>query len=155
MSVGAVPGAEAAIVAMATDLNLGLAAELAFEPPRARSCDLLIAIRTSCGDAAEAAGLGGFATAAPAIVRFAGGEGADATAATRSMYEITLTEHPAYQIDVALVARTGLPPLIHTGIAGKGAGVGQVGAGLAVPPPSAFAAALAALAEAVPGPGSR
>ncbi|WP_433240425.1 DUF1116 domain-containing protein [Streptosporangium sp. CA-135522] len=109
----------------------------------------------------ETAGLGGFAmAAAPAIVRFVGGDVSDAMAATRSMYEITLAEHPAYQIpsldfrgtpvgvDVTLVARTGLLPTVNTGIAGRVAGTGQVGAGLVSPPASAFTAALAALAEA-------
>ncbi|MET8051460.1 DUF1116 domain-containing protein [Streptosporangium sp. NPDC005286] len=109
----------------------------------------------------ETAGLGGFAmAAAPAIVRFVGGDVSDATAATRSMYEITLAEHPAYQIpgldfrgtpvgvDVTLVARTGLLPTVNTGIAGRVAGTGQVGAGLVSPPASAFTTALAALAEA-------
>jgi hypothetical protein len=109
----------------------------------------------------ETAGLGGFAmAAAPAIVRFVGGDVADATAATLSMYEITLAEHPAYQIpalgfrgtpagiDVTLVARTGLLPVVNTGIAGRVAGTGQVGAGLVSPPASAFTAALAALASA-------
>ncbi|MEU4533982.1 DUF1116 domain-containing protein [Streptosporangium sp. NPDC023825] len=109
----------------------------------------------------ETAGLGGFAmAAAPAIVRFVGGDVSDATAATRSMYEITLAEHPAYQIpgldfrgtpvgvDVTLVARTGLLPTVNTGIAGRVAGTGQVGAGLVSPPASAFTSALAALAEA-------
>ncbi|GIH90781.1 DUF1116 domain-containing protein [Planobispora siamensis] len=111
----------------------------------------------------ETAGLGGFAmAAAPAIVRFVGGDVSDAVAATRSMYEITLAEHPAYQIpglgfrgtpvgvDVTLVARTGLLPTVNTGIAGRVAGTGQVGAGLVSPPASAFTAALAALADAVP-----
>ncbi|GLW07672.1 hypothetical protein Misp01_28020 [Microtetraspora sp. NBRC 13810] len=109
----------------------------------------------------ETAGLGGFAmAAAPAIVRFVGGDVSDATAATRSMYEITLAEHPAYQIpglgfrgtpvgiDVTLVARTGLLPVVNTGIAGRVAGTGQVGAGLVSPPAAAFTAALDALAEA-------
>ncbi|WP_433361980.1 DUF1116 domain-containing protein [Streptosporangium sp. CA-115845] len=109
----------------------------------------------------ETAGLGGFAmAAAPAIVRFVGGDVSDAMAATRSMYEITLAEHPAYQIpgldfrgtpvgvDVTLVARTGLLPTVNTGIAGRVAGTGQVGAGLVSPPASAFSTALAALAEA-------
>lgn len=109
----------------------------------------------------ETAGLGGFAmAAAPAIVRFVGGEVGDAVAATRSMYEITLAEHPAYQIpglgfrgtpvgiDVTLVARTGLLPVVNTGIAGRVAGTGQVGAGLVSPPASAFTAALDALTEA-------
>ncbi|MFI6454362.1 DUF1116 domain-containing protein [Streptosporangium amethystogenes] len=109
----------------------------------------------------ETAGLGGFAmAAAPAIVRFVGGDVSDAIAATRSMYEITLAEHPAYQIpgldfrgtpvgvDVTLVARTGLLPTVNTGIAGRVAGTGQVGAGLVSPPASAFTTALTALAEA-------
>ncbi|GAA2359681.1 DUF1116 domain-containing protein [Nonomuraea africana] len=107
----------------------------------------------------ETSGLGGFAmAAAPAIVRFVGGEVGDAVTATRSMYEITLAEHPAYQIpglgfrgtpvgiDVALVARTGLLPVVNTGIAGRVAGTGQVGAGLVSPPAEAFIAALNALA---------
>ncbi|MEV6151602.1 DUF1116 domain-containing protein [Nonomuraea sp. NPDC052129] len=107
----------------------------------------------------ETSGLGGFAMAAsPAIVRFVGGEVADAVAATRSMYEITLAEHPAYQIpglgfrgtpvgiDITLVARTGVLPVVNTGIAGRVAGTGQVGAGLVKPPVEAFTAALHALA---------
>ncbi|GAA1254416.1 DUF1116 domain-containing protein [Sphaerisporangium rubeum] len=108
----------------------------------------------------ETGGLGGFAmAAAPAIVRFVGGDVSDAITATRSMYEITLAEHPAYQIpglgfrgtptgiDVTLVARTGVLPVVNTGIAGRVAGTGQVGAGLVSPPAEAFAAALAALAD--------
>ncbi|WP_162795331.1 DUF1116 domain-containing protein, partial [Nonomuraea lactucae] len=113
----------------------------------------------------ETSGLGGFAmAAAPAIVRFVGGEVADAVAATRSMYEITLAEHPAFQIpglgfrgapvgvDVTLVARTGLLPVVNTGIAGRVAGTGQVGAGLVRPPAEAFTAALTALAESAINP---
>ncbi|MEU9830728.1 DUF1116 domain-containing protein [Streptosporangium sp. NPDC048047] len=113
----------------------------------------------------ETAGLGGFAmAAAPAIVRFVGGDVPDAMRATRSMYEITLAEHPVHRIpvlgfrgtpvgvDVTLVARTGLLPAVNTGIAGRVAGTGQVGAGLVSPPASAFTTALTALAEAA-GPG--
>jgi hypothetical protein len=108
----------------------------------------------------ETVGLGGFAmAAAPAIVRFVGGDVADAIAATTSMYEITLAEHPAYQIpglgfrgtpvgiDIALVVRTGILPVVNTGIAGRIAGTGQVGAGLVSPPPSVFVDALTAFAE--------
>jgi hypothetical protein len=113
------------------------------------------------GDSAitETAGLGGFAmAAAPAIVRFVGGEVADALAASRRMYEITVGEHPMYSIpvldfrgtptgiDVAKVVRTGILPQINTGMAGKLAGVGQVGAGLVTPPAEIFPKALAALA---------
>jgi hypothetical protein len=113
------------------------------------------------GDSAitETAGLGGFAmAAAPAIVRFVGGEVADALAASRRMYEITVAEHPMYSIpvldfrgtpcgiDVTKVVRTGILPQINTGMAGKVAGVGQVGAGLVTPPAEIFPKALSALA---------
>jgi hypothetical protein len=117
------------------------------------------------GDSAitETAGLGGFAmAAAPAIVRFVGGTVADALATTRRMYEITLAEHPLYGIpvldfrgtpcgiDVTRVVRTGILPQINTGMAGRVAGTGQVGAGLVTPPAEIFPAALAELARATP-----
>ncbi len=113
------------------------------------------------GDSAitETAGLGGFAMAtAPAIVRFVGGSVPDALATSRRMREITLGENPRWAIpvldfqgtasgiDVAAVCRTGILPQINTGMAGKRAGVGQVGAGLVTPPAAIFPAALAALA---------
>ncbi len=110
----------------------------------------------------ETSGIGGFAmAAAPAIVRFVGGEPADALRNTLTMYEITLTEHPLYQvpvlgfrgtptgIDASLVLRTGIVPVVNTGIAGREPGVGQVGAGLVTPPMSVFADAVHALAERV------
>jgi Protein of unknown function (DUF1116) len=114
----------------------------------------------------ETTGIGGFAmAAAPAIVRFVGGDPADAVRNTLRMYEITLAEHPAYQvpamnfrgtpagIDVTLVARTGIVPVVNTGIAGREPGVGQVGAGLVTPPMSVFADSVRALAgRATPGP---
>jgi hypothetical protein len=108
----------------------------------------------------ETVGIGGMAmAAAPAIVRFVGGDAAEAVRRTEEMYEITLTEHPAYQIpvlgfrgtptgiDAMLVARTGIVPAVNTGIAGREPGVGQVGAGLVTPPMSAFTDAVRALAE--------
>jgi hypothetical protein len=113
------------------------------------------------GDSAitETAGLGGFAmAAAPAIARLVGGSAAGAVATTRRMYEITLAEHPLFQvpalefrgtpagIDVTLVARTGILPQINTGMAGKIAGTGQVGAGLVTPPAAVFADALRGIA---------
>jgi hypothetical protein len=115
------------------------------------------------GDSAitETAGLGGFAmAAAPAIVRFVGGSVAEALATTQRMYEITLAEHPLWQIpaldfrgvpagiDVTRVVRTGILPQINTGMAGKVAGTGQVGAGLVTPPAAVFPTALRALAAA-------
>ena len=115
------------------------------------------------GDSAitETAGIGGFAmAAAPAIVKFVGGDVPFALRATQTMYEITVGEHTAYQvpilefrgtptgIDVAAVARTGILPQINTGMAGRVAGTGQVGAGLVTPPEQCFTQALAALASA-------
>ncbi|GAA2163313.1 CoA ligase [Humibacillus xanthopallidus] len=115
------------------------------------------------GDSAitETAGIGGFAmAAAPAIVKFVGGDVPFALRATQTMYAITVGEHTAYQvpilefrgtptgIDVTAVARTGILPQINTGMAGRVAGTGQVGAGLVTPPAECFTAALAALARA-------
>jgi hypothetical protein len=116
------------------------------------------------GDSAimETGGIGGFAmAAAPAIVKFVGGDVPFALQTTQRMYEITETEHPSFQvpilefrgtptgIDVTKVARTGILPQINTGMAGRVPGTGQVGAGLVTPPPECFPAALAALARAV------
>ena len=117
------------------------------------------------GDSAitETAGMGGLVmAAAPAIVRLVGGDVDFALTTTRTMYEITLGEHPTLQvpilefrgapcgIDAVAVARTGVLPQINTGMAGRVAGTGQVGAGLVTPPAEAFAAAVEALAERVP-----
>jgi len=115
------------------------------------------------GDSAimETLGVGGFSmAAAPAIVRFVGGTVPDALATTRQMYAITVTENPTYTIpvqefrgaptgiDVLSVARTGILPQINTGMAGRVAGTGQVGAGLVKPPQECFENALRALAHA-------
>jgi hypothetical protein len=115
------------------------------------------------GDSAimETYGVGGFAMAsAPAIVRFVGGTVPDALATTERMYQLTLAENPAMAIpimgfrgsptgiDVLKVARTGWLPQINTGMAGRVAGTGQVGAGLVQPPQQCFELALVALAEA-------
>ncbi len=114
------------------------------------------------GDSAitETAGIGGFSMAtAPAIVRFVGGTVPDALATTGRMREITLAANPRWSIpvlefagaptgiDVTKVCRTGILPQINTGMAGRLAGVGQVGAGLVTPPAEIFPKALAALAE--------
>ncbi|GAA1796085.1 DUF1116 domain-containing protein [Nostocoides veronense] len=116
------------------------------------------------GDSAitETGGIGGVAmAAAPAIVKFVGGDVPFALQATQKMYAITEGEHPAYQIpilefrgtptgiDVTKVIRTGILPQINTGMAGRVAGTGQVGAGLVNPPEACFTGALAALARAV------
>jgi uncharacterized protein DUF1116 len=117
------------------------------------------------GDSAitETAGIGGLAMAtAPAIVRFVGGSVPDALATTQRMYDITVGENPAFGIpilefrgtptgiDVAAVVRSGVLPQINTGMAGRVAGTGQVGAGLVTPPMDCFTQALDALAAAAP-----
>jgi hypothetical protein len=114
------------------------------------------------GDSAimETYGVGGFTmAAAPAIVRFVGGTVPDALATTERMYQLTLAENPAMQvpilgfrgsptgIDVLKVARSGWLPQINTGMAGRVAGTGQVGAGLVQPPQQCFEQALRALVE--------
>jgi hypothetical protein len=118
------------------------------------------------GDSAitETVGLGGMAmAAAPAIVGFVGGTAAGAVRRTLEMYEITRGEHPLYRIpilegrgtpagiDATLVVRTGIAPQINTGIAGREAGVGMVGAGLVEAPMECFVKAVRDLAT--PGPG--
>lgn len=113
------------------------------------------------GDSAitETAGIGGFAmAAAPAIVRFVGGEPADALDATREMQRITFARNPDYAlpplnfvgsptgIDARRVVDSGTAPVINTGIAHREAGVGQIGAGIARAPLACFEAALRGLA---------
>ena len=113
------------------------------------------------GDSAitETCGIGGFAMGgAPAIVQFVGGTVDDAVAYSQKMHEITTAENPNYAnpnlnfrgaatgIDVRKVVRTGILPVINTGMAHKDAGVGQVGAGIVNPPRECFEKALFALA---------
>ena len=115
------------------------------------------------GDSAivETIGLGGGAMAAsPAVARFIGAGGmAEALAVTAEIREICHADHPHFRIatldergapagiDVMKVVETGIAPLINTGIAGKVAGTGQVGAGVVRAPLGCFTAALAALAS--------
>ncbi|MET8051459.1 FdrA family protein [Streptosporangium sp. NPDC005286] len=54
-TAAALPGVQVAVVAMATELNLGIAAELGFDLPKAGPADLLIALRGGEADALEAA----------------------------------------------------------------------------------------------------
>ncbi len=110
----------------------------------------------------ETVGLGGFAmAAAPAIVGFVGGTAAGAVRRTQAMYEISMAEHPAYQIpmlefrgtptgiDAARVVRTGVLPQINTGVAGKVPGTGMVGAGLVEAPIECFVDGINALAATI------
>jgi hypothetical protein len=113
------------------------------------------------GDSAitETAGIGGFAmAAAPAIVRFVGGDTEDAQRYTEEMASITLARHPDYQlppmgfagtpigIDLRRVIDSGTQPVINTGIAHRQAGIVQIGAGIARAPLACFTAGLRALA---------
>lgn len=108
----------------------------------------------------ETVGVGGSAmVAAPAIVTFVGGTSALAMSSTLAMYDITLGEHPAFKlppldfrgtpvgIDAALVVRRNRVPVVNTGIAGRTAGVGQVGAGMVDPPIGCFEAAIRRFAD--------
>jgi hypothetical protein len=70
------------------------------------------------------------------------------------MYQITLGEHTMYQvpsmdfrgtpvgIDAVAVARSGVAPVLDTGVAHREAGVGQIGAGIVRVPLEPFADAL-------------
>ncbi|MEA2010572.1 MAG: DUF1116 domain-containing protein [Actinomycetota bacterium] len=110
----------------------------------------------------ETVGLGGLAmAAAPAIVGFVGGTAAGAVRRTLAMYEITMAEHPMYQIpmlefrgtpvgiDAARVVRTEVLPQINTGVAGKVPGTGMVGAGLVEAPIECFVQGVNALAATI------
>lgn len=115
------------------------------------------------GDSAimEVGGFGGCAMiTAPAIIKFLGASNVDvAKKTTDSMYEITLGEHPRYQIplynfrgvpcgiDAMKVVESQITPVLNTAIASNKAGVGMVGAGMAVIPVETFENALIALAE--------
>ena len=85
----------------------------------------------------------------------------EALAATEEIREICLGEHPHFRIatldeqgapvgiDVRRVVETGIAPLINTGIAGRRAGTGQIGAGVARAPLACFAEAVRAMAGPV------
>ena len=55
-------------------------------------------------------------------------------------------------VDGRAVVATGQVPPSHTGIAHKGAGIGQIGGGITLPPFGAFVEALAAPDVAAPAP---
>ena len=108
----------------------------------------------------ETAGVGGFAmAAAPAIVRFVGGNATDALHHSLRMRAITLGLNPAFTlpaldfagvaagIDARKVVDRGILPVINSGIAHREAGVGQIGAGVTTAPMACFAEAVKALAQ--------
>ena len=79
--------------------------------------------------------------------------------ATNEMYEITIAENKNFNIpaldfkgtptgiDVRKVVEKGILPRINTGIAHKEPGVGQIGAGIVLPPMEIFVEALKELAK--------
>jgi len=116
------------------------------------------------GDSAitETAGVGGFAmAAAPAIVKFVGGNSTDATHHSLRMRAITLGTNPSFTlpaldfaaaaagIDARKVVDCGILPVINSGIAHREPGVGQIGAGVTTAPMACFTAAVKALARSI------
>jgi hypothetical protein len=109
----------------------------------------------------ETIGLSGGAMAAsPAVARFVGAGGMTAARrVTDEITEICVGPHPHFRvpalddagvpagIDVRMVVETGITPLINTGIAGRIAGTGQIGAGVVRAPLDCFTQALTALAS--------
>lgn len=114
------------------------------------------------GDSAitETIGLGSLAMAgAPAVVQYVGGTPEFAVETTMNMYEITVSESTTLKmpnlnfrgtplgIDIRKVVKTGITPVINTGIACRRPGVGQIGAGLTAVPLECFEKAVMAFAE--------
>jgi hypothetical protein len=112
------------------------------------------------GDSAvlELVGLGGAAAAgSPSVAGFLGGTMADALAATEAMDRICVGRSSRFRmppvgfrgtpigVDVRAVVESGVTPHITTGILHATAGVGQIGAGVAVAPLGCFREALEAL----------
>jgi hypothetical protein len=109
------------------------------------------------GDSAivEAFGLGGPSVAAsPAAAASVGLDPAGIAERTAHLRAIAYGEHPGLRVagaaaplgvDARAVVETGLRPPVHTGIAHRLPGVGQIGGGVTLPPMEAFAAAVEAL----------
>lgn len=111
---------------------------------------------------AETVGFGGMTMiAAPGVTRFVGAGGfKDAQRISDEMAEICVTHNANFSIptwdfqgaplgiDICKVVETGITPIINTGIAGKVAGIGQVGAGTVHAPLACFEKALEAYGEA-------
>jgi succinyl-CoA synthetase alpha subunit len=109
---------------------------------------------------AETVGFGGMSMiAAPGVTRFVGAGGfADAQKISNEMMQISTEHNPNFTIptwdfqgtplgiDIVKVVETGITPIINTGIAGKVAGTGQVGAGTVRAPLDCFKKALVAYA---------
>jgi hypothetical protein len=114
------------------------------------------------GDSAvlELVGLGGPAAAgSPAVAAFLGGTMRDARKATEQMIEICGAESSRFKlptmdfrgtpvgVDARRVVELGITPKVNTGILHAGAGIGQVGAGVATAPAKCFVDAVLDLDE--------
>ncbi len=115
------------------------------------------------GDSAimEVGGFGGCAMiASPAIIKFLGYSSVDiAHKTTNDMYKIAASTNSKYQIpiynfkgiplglDIIKIIKTGITPVLNTAIASNRAGVGMIGAGMAILPIKPFEDALVALAK--------
>jgi hypothetical protein len=110
------------------------------------------------GDSAivEAYGLGALAVAAsPAAAASVGLDPATVDAIDARLRTIAAAESPDLRfpdgraailgVDASAVARTRIAPPVHTGIAHRRPGVGQIGGGVTHPPLQAFDLAMAAL----------
>ncbi len=109
------------------------------------------------GDSAiiETVGLGGMVIgAAPTISSFVGGSMVESLRAMRAMKSICEGSNPKFApaavdfmpaplgIDIRKVVKTGITPIIDTGVIHKSSGVGQIGAGIARAPMEVFVQAL-------------
>jgi Protein of unknown function (DUF1116) len=116
------------------------------------------------GDSAvlELVGLGAAAAAAsPAVAGFLGGSVAEAVATTQNMVHVCVGRSSRFRlpyldaagaplgVDVRRVVELEMPPSINTGILHASAGLGQVGAGVAVAPLACFQQALRELEAAL------
>jgi len=106
----------------------------------------------------EVVGLGAFAqSAAPALSAFVGGDPLDEPKLVAELRRICRAESSRFLvpfegfrgtpvgIDVELIAETGIAPLVNNGLAHRGPGIGQVGAGLTRLPLAPFLEARRAL----------
>ncbi len=109
----------------------------------------------------EAAGMGGFAGAAsPIVCSLRGMTLEDSIAQTREMEKISITKNPNFSIpnldfdplpagiDIRLVLKTGVCPVIHGGMFNHEGGL--IGAGMARVPMECFQKAMRAFAEKYP-----
>ena len=114
-------------------------------------------MQNDLGDSAiiEVYGLGALAIgASPLSAPSVGLDPASIPERMAAFRRIAAGEHPALAlpdgpailgVDARAVVREGIVPPIHTGIAHREAGVGQIGGGVTLPPLGAFEAAVAAL----------